>query len=57
MYQILITHLTNEITVVLWCWDSKSALCISFHAQLRPPHACDFEIVKGVPTHDYVQAQ
>lgn len=40
IYQILIAHLSNEITGVLWCWDSNSVLCISFHAQLRPPHAC-----------------
>lgn len=26
-----------EITGVLWCWDSNSVLCISFHAQLRLP--------------------
>lgn len=48
---------TNEVTGVLRCWDSVSVLCVSFHAELRLPHAClcDFEIVKGIPIRDYAQ--
>jgi len=59
MYEILNGHLTNEVTGVPRCWDSNSVPCISFHAQLRLPHAClcDFETVKGIPSHDYAQAQ